>query len=67
MVAAAVGTPLIVLGCLAAIVAFGPPKLVIVVGIATMVGIVATVRERANRPEPAELTAAEAPELHAIV
>jgi heat shock protein HtpX len=67
MLATAVGTPLLVLACLAAVVAFGPPKLVIVVAIAAIVGVVATVHERASRPEPDELTAAEAPELHAIV
>ena len=67
MLIAAIGTPLLVLGSLGAIVAFGPARLVIVVGAATMVGVVAAVRERASRPEPDELTAAEAPELHAIV
>jgi len=67
MLVAAIGTPLLGRGSLAAIGAFCPARLVLVVGAATMVGVVGAVRERASRPEPDELTAAEAPELHAIV
>jgi heat shock protein HtpX len=67
MLATAVGTPLLVLGCLAAIVAFGPPRLVFALVVATIVGVAGIVHERAERPEPDELTPAQAPTLHAAV
>ena len=67
MVAAAVLTPLVVVAVLAAIVLFAPWRLVAGVAIASAIGVVAAVRERRSRLAPIELTAEEAPAVHAIV
>jgi heat shock protein HtpX len=67
MALAAVGTPLIVLACLAAIVLVAPIKFVIAVGIAAAIGGAGAAKERRNRPRARPVTPAEAPELHAIV
>src|SRR5205809_6191418 len=67
MVLAAVGTPLLVFGCIAAIVALAPLKLAIGVGIVAAVGIVVAVKERADRPQGSPVTPDQAPDLHAIV
>jgi heat shock protein HtpX len=67
MVLTAVGTPLLVLACLAALVAVAPAKILIGVGIAAAVGTVASFRERAERP-PARIAGPETePRLHGIV
>lgn len=67
MLVAAVGTPLIVLAAVAAVVLLGPTKIVIGVGIAAAIGIGGTLRERSERAPPRAVTPAEQPELHAIV
>jgi heat shock protein HtpX len=67
MVAAAVGTPLVVLLAVLAVVLVAPVKLLIGVAIASVVGVVAAVRERAALVEGREVGPDEAPELHAIV
>ena len=66
MVVTAVLTPLIVLACLAAIAALLPFKLALGAGAALLFGIGSIVTERARRPAATPLTAAEAPQLHAI-
>jgi heat shock protein HtpX len=67
MLLAAVGTPLIVLASLAAIVVVAPTKLVIGVGIAAAIGIGGALRERDRRPQAKPVSVDEAPGLHAIV
>jgi heat shock protein HtpX len=67
MLAAAIATPLVVLGALAALVVVAPPRLLIGIGIASVVGIVIAVRERAAAVDGREVGPAEAPELHGIV
>jgi heat shock protein HtpX len=67
MLVAAVGTPLIVLAAVAAVVLLGPTKIVIGVGIAAAIGIGGTLRERSERAPARAVTPAEQPELHAIV
>jgi heat shock protein HtpX len=67
MVVAAVMTPLVVLAVLVALVAFAPTRLVLGVGLASVIGIVAAVRERRRRLAPVELGPDEAPAVHAIV
>jgi heat shock protein HtpX len=67
MVLAAVGTPLIVVGCVAAVVLLGPTKIVIGVAIAAVIGVGGALRERAERPPTQPVTPAQAPELHATV
>ena len=67
MVAAAILTPLVVAAALVALVLFAPFKIVAVVAVASALGVMAAVDERRNRPQPVELTAARAPELHAIL
>ncbi len=67
MVLTAVGTPLLVLACLAALVAVAPGKILVGVGIAAVVGAVASFHERAERP-PARIAGPETePRLHGIV
>jgi heat shock protein HtpX len=67
MVAAAVATPLVVAAGVAAVVLLAPLKLIIGLAIASVVGIVVAVRDRAATADGREVTPAEAPELHAIV
>jgi heat shock protein HtpX len=67
MVLAAVGTPAIVLGCLAAIVLLAPLKIIGAVGLAALLGIGATVRDRRDRPRAQPVAPHEEPQLHAIV
>jgi heat shock protein HtpX len=67
MVATAVATPLVVAAALVLLVMVAPWKFVAGVAIASVIGVVLAVRERRNRPQPTELTAGQAPELHAIV
>jgi heat shock protein HtpX len=67
MVGAAVLTPAVVLAALAVVVAFAPVRLLIGVGIASVVGVFAAVKERAAAVRGREVTPAEAPELHAVV
>jgi heat shock protein HtpX len=68
MVVAAVVTPLAVLAALALVVALAPLKLILVVALASIVGTVAAVRERAAAALAARtVSAADAPELHAVV
>jgi heat shock protein HtpX len=67
MVLAAVGTPLIVLVCAAALVALAPFKLVAAFLIAAAIGIGGSITERRNRPRAEPVAPAQAPELHAIV
>jgi heat shock protein HtpX len=67
MVATSIVTPLVVLAALAALVLFAPWKLAAGVGLASIVGTVAAVRERRSRLAPTELTAGQSPAVHAIV
>jgi heat shock protein HtpX len=67
MLLAAVGTPALVVGCVAAIVVFAPMKILIGVGLAAVVGVGGAIRERWNPASPLDVTAAQEPELHAIV
>jgi heat shock protein HtpX len=67
MLLAAVGTPALVVGCVAAIVVFAPLKVLIGVGLAAVVGVGGTIRERRNPASPLDVTVAQEPELHAIV
>jgi heat shock protein HtpX len=67
MLAAAVMTPLVVLGAVAVIVAFAPHRIAIGLAIASVVGMVVAVRERAAAVDGREVGPAAAPELHAIV
>jgi heat shock protein HtpX len=67
MVLAAIGTPAIVLAGLAAIVLLAPLKVLIVVGIAAVLGIGATVYDRQNRTQARPVEPHEEPALHAIV
>jgi heat shock protein HtpX len=67
MVLAAVVTPLIVLAALVAVVLEGPLKLIIFVAVACVVGTAAIVRERRAAASGREVSAGDAPELHAVV
>lgn len=67
MVVAAVSTPLIVAACVAAVVLVAPHKLAAGIGIAAVLGVVASLRERRAREPARTVTPAEEPELHAIV
>jgi heat shock protein HtpX len=67
MLAAAIATPLVVFGALAALVAVAPLRLLIGIGVASVAGIVIAVRQRAAAADGREVGPAEAPELHAIV
>jgi heat shock protein HtpX len=67
MVLAAVGTPAIVLGCVAAIVLVAPLKIIGAVALAAVIGIGGTLRERRDRPQAQPVAPHEQPELHAIV
>jgi heat shock protein HtpX len=67
MVLTAIGTPLLVLACLVAVVVVAPNKILIGVAIAALIGIVGSVRERAERPEPRVVGAEDEPVLHGIV
>ncbi|MEN3285081.1 MAG: heat shock protein HtpX [Solirubrobacteraceae bacterium] len=67
MLLAAVATPAIVLGCLAAIVLFAPLKVIGVVALAVVIGIAGAIRERRGRPSAQPVSSAQEPELHAIV
>ena len=66
MVVTAVLTPLTVLACLAAIAVLLPFKLALGAGAALLFGIGSIVKERSRQPAATPLTAAEAPQLHAI-
>ena len=67
MVVAAVLTPLIVVVALAAVVLEAPTKIVIVTGIAGVIGAAAMRRERAAGKHATTVSASQAPELHAVV
>jgi heat shock protein HtpX len=67
MVVAAVLTPLIVVVALAAVVLEAPTKIVIVTGIAGVIGAAAMRRERAAGKQATTVSASQAPELHAVV
>jgi heat shock protein HtpX len=67
MVFAAVLTPTVLLAALAAIVLFAPFRLLAGVALATVVGVVAVVRERRDAVRGEAVAPADAPELHAIV
>jgi heat shock protein HtpX len=67
MVLAAVGTPLIVLTCVAAIVVLAPLKVIAGVALAAAIGIGGAVRERRSRPAPEPVGPEQEPQLHAIV
>jgi heat shock protein HtpX len=67
MIGAAVGTPLLVVAAVAAVVLIAPWKIVLGIGLAAVVGIVVTVRDRAHAPEGREVGPDAAPELHAVV
>jgi heat shock protein HtpX len=67
MVLAAIGTPLIVLACVAGIVLVAPAKVIGGVALAAAIGVGGAVRERRNRPQAEPVTPEQQPELHAIV
>jgi heat shock protein HtpX len=67
MVVTALGTPLLVLVCLAALVVAAPHKLLIGVAIAAVVGTVGAFRERADRPAPRVVGPRDEPMLYGIV
>jgi heat shock protein HtpX len=67
MVLAAVGTPAIVLACVAAIALLAPLKVIGGVALAAAVGVGGAVRERGRRPPAQPVTPEQEPELHAIV
>jgi heat shock protein HtpX len=67
MVVAAVLTPLIVLVALAAVVLEAPAKIVILTGIASVIGVAAMRRERAAGKYATTVSESQAPELHAVV
>jgi len=67
MAVAIVLTPLVVLAALAALVAFAPVRVTAVVFGAALLGTIGAVKERRGRAPARELTAEEAPELHAKV
>jgi heat shock protein HtpX len=66
MVTAAVATPLVVAAAIVLVVLVAPLKLIIGLAIASVVGIVLAVRDRAAAAGGREVGPAEAPELHAI-
>ena len=67
MLVAAVGTPALVVGSVAAIVLFAPLKVIGIVALAAAIGIGGAIRERRDRPSGEPVTPAQEPELHAIV
>ena len=67
MVAAAVATPLVVVAAVVLVVLVAPLKLIIGLAIASIIGIVIAVRERASAAGWVEVPPDEQPELHAIV
>jgi heat shock protein HtpX len=67
MVVAAVATPLIVLALLAVVVLEAPTKVVILTGVASVLGVGAMRKERAGAKRARTVSATEAPEIHAIV
>jgi heat shock protein HtpX len=67
MVLAAVGTPVAVVGCMVALVAVAPLRVLFGIAAALAIGVGVAVSERARRPAPALLEPADAPALHAIV
>jgi heat shock protein HtpX len=67
MVLAAVGTPAIVLACVAAIVLVAPLKVIGGVALAAAIGVGGAVRERGRRPPARPVSPEQEPELHAIV
>jgi heat shock protein HtpX len=67
MVFAAIGTPLVVLAALVAVVWVASLHIVGFVALASIVGAVMAQRERARNADARETTAAEAPAVHAIV
>ena len=67
MLVAAVGTPALVVGSVAAIVLFAPLKVIGIVALAAAIGIGGAIRERRDRPSVEPVTPAQEPELHAIV
>jgi heat shock protein HtpX len=67
MLAAAIVTPLVVIGAVALIELFAPHRIAIGLAIASVVGVFIAVRERAAAVEGREVGPADAPELHAAV
>lgn len=67
MVLAGVLTPAVLVAALVVLVAFGPWRIIVGVAIASVVGVVAVVRERREMLRGQAVGPAEAPELHAIV
>ncbi|WP_028059954.1 M48 family metalloprotease [Candidatus Solirubrobacter pratensis] len=67
MVVAAVATPLIVLALLTVVFLAAPTKIIIVTGIASVLGVGAMRKERAGGRRTSTVSEGEAPELHAIV
>lgn len=67
MVTAAVMTPLVVAAAVVAVVLVAPLKLILGLGLASVIGIVIAVRERAGAAGWVEVGPDEQPELHAIV
>jgi len=67
MLVAAVVTPLIVLAGLVLVVLEAPVKVIVLVAIASVIGIGSMIKERNERPRVKAVSADEAPALHAIV
>ncbi len=67
MAAVALLTPLIVLAGLIALAAVAPPNVLGVAGLAVIVGIFAAIAESEGRRAAREVSARDAPELHAVV
>ena len=67
MLVAAVVTPLIVLAGLVLVVAEAPRRVVVLVGVATAVGVGSLLNERKARPHAHVVSESEQPGLHAIV
>jgi heat shock protein HtpX len=67
MVVAAVATPLIVLALLTVVFLVAPTKIIVVTGIASVLGVGAMRKERTGGRRTSTVSEAEAPELHAIV
>jgi heat shock protein HtpX len=67
MVVAAVVTPLIVLAGLVLVVLEAPVKVIVLVAIASVIGVGSMLKERNERPRAKAVSESEAPALHAIV
>lgn len=67
MVLASVVTPLLVFAAVAAVVLVAPTRIVVFLIIAVVIGVGMAIAAYANRDRPDPVSAADAPELHAVV